>query len=137
MQKQSFSRDQKPDRKPRQGGDKFIRISDVLPIADIGEISDGEFNLDYLKSYSHVAELEECIENALLDVGHYPYQGRRSCALVMGRAMELLRDCYCLDAPRGWVPVMRCLRSTDGDGYGPATQRLEQLQADMNSRSPD
>ena len=29
----------------------------------------------------------------------------------MGRSMELLRDNYGLDAPKGWIPVLRTLRS--------------------------
>ena len=45
------------------------------------------------------------------ELADQPYVGRVSCARVMGRAMELLRETCGLDAPRGWVPVLRRLRA--------------------------
>jgi hypothetical protein len=76
------------------------------------KLSDGEFQVKYLAKYQHREELLECCELAVDELGGELYEGRASCARVMGRAMELLRERYGLDAPRGWVPVMRILRET-------------------------
>ena len=119
------------DQKPLQGDDNIIRINHVLPNVDIEEISDGEFNLDYLKKYKHTRELYESIKEALLELGDKPYQGRQSCARVMGRSMELLRETYRLDAPRGWVPIMRHLREVEG--RGPASERASALESERAS----
>ena len=87
-----------------------LRIGQVLASGDIPVISDGKFDVGYLSVYRYQQELEECCQLALYELSDEPFQGSASCAKVMGRAMELLRETYSLDAPRGWVPVMRKLR---------------------------
>jgi len=90
-------------------------IGEALAAGGITEISDGEFNLTYLHSYPQRPQLEECCRWAFEELAEEPCYGRESCARVMGRAMELLREIYGCNAPRGWVPVMRRLRATQRD----------------------
>ncbi len=85
-------------------------IGEALAAGGIAEISDGEFNLTFLQSYPQRPQLKECCRWAFEELAKEPYRGRLSCARVMGRAMELLREIYGCNAPRGWVPVMRRLR---------------------------
>jgi hypothetical protein len=75
-------------------------IGEALAGGGITEISDGEFNLTYLAKYPQRPQLEECCRWALEELAEEPYRGRVSCARVMGRAMELLREIYGCDAPR-------------------------------------
>jgi hypothetical protein len=77
---------------------------------DVGRLSDGEFDVTYLLKYRHQAWLENCCQSALQELWDEPYLGRVSNARVMGRAMELLRQEYGVNAPRGWYPAMKRLR---------------------------
>jgi len=86
-------------------------IGEALAGGGITEISDGEFNLTYLARYPQRPQLEESCRRAYEELAEEPYRGRESCARVMGRAMELLREIYSCNTPRGWVPVMRRLRA--------------------------
>src|SRR5208282_5143301 len=74
-------------------------------------ISDGEFDPTFLSRYQHGDQLKECCVLAVDRLAADPFAGRVTCAHLMGRAMELLRHSYDLNAPRGWVPVIRTLRS--------------------------
>jgi len=96
----------------RQPWDRTIGM--VLADASLSKISDGEFNVSFLTKYGHGRQLAECCRMAIEELAEEPYEGRMSCARVMGRAMELLREIYGHDTPRGWVPVLRKLRETDG-----------------------
>ncbi len=87
-------------------------IGMVLAGTDIPELSDYEFDVRFLAKYRYRLELAECCYQATLELWSEPYLGRVSNARVMGRAMELLREKHGLDAPRGWVPVMRKLRAS-------------------------
>jgi hypothetical protein len=87
-------------------------IGMVLADASLSRISDGEFNVSYLAKYPHGRHLNECCHMAVEELAEEPYEGRVSCARVMGRAMELLREIHGVNAPRGWVPVLRTLRWT-------------------------
>jgi hypothetical protein len=89
-------------------------IGVVLAGVDLHTLSNGEFDVTYLTKYPHRRQLEECCEKAVEELADQPYEGRISCARVMGRAMELLREDYGFDAPRGWVPVLRRLRAVEG-----------------------
>jgi hypothetical protein len=73
-------------------------------------VSMGEFDSAYLKHYEYVSRLAEFCQYAVTDLADEPFRGPRSCARVMGHAMELLRTLHGLDVPRGWVPVMKRLR---------------------------
>jgi hypothetical protein len=88
-------------------------IGMILAGASISKISDSQFRVSYLAKYPHVRQLDECCHMAVEELAEEPYEGRVSCARVMGRAMELLREIHGLDAPRGWVPVLRTLRWTE------------------------
>lgn len=76
----------------------------------------GEFDSSYLKHYGYVPRLAEFCQYAVTELADEPFRGSRSCARVMGRAMELLRTFHGLDVPRGWVPVMKRLRSSNVSG---------------------
>lgn len=88
-------------------------IGEILADADISTMSDGEFDAKYLMNYAYKAELDHCCRAAVEELAGQPYEGRTSCARVMGRAMELLRELYGLNVPGGWVPVLRKLRAKD------------------------
>jgi hypothetical protein len=90
----------------------------VLADAGLSTISDGEFDVSYLAKYRYSRELDDCCRMAVKELAEEPYEGRTSCARVMGRAMELLRENHGLDAPRGWVPVLRTLRATESSVPG-------------------
>jgi hypothetical protein len=96
-------------------------IGEALAGGGITEISDGEFNLTYLARYPQRSQLEECCRWAFEELADEPYHGRESCARVMGRAMELLREIYGCNAPRGWVPVMHRLRAAPTGEIGANT----------------
>ena len=89
-----------------------LKIKEVLDSPDAMTVSDWEFIPSYMDRYSHWDELRECCELALAEMAEEPYLGHVSNAKVMGRAMELLRKKYRLDAPRGWVIVLRKLRAS-------------------------
>jgi hypothetical protein len=80
----------------------------------VEEISDGEFDPTFLSRYPRGTELRECCVMAVERLAAVPFTGRKTCADVMGRAMELLRYFHKLDTPRGWVPAIRLLRSGPG-----------------------
>ena len=93
------------------------KLSDVAPPLsdneDIETLSQGEFNVrnsSYV-SYPYKQQLLECCNLAIQELSNEPYLGSKSHARVMGRSMELLREDYGLDAPKGWIPVLRTLRS--------------------------
>lgn len=89
------------------------RISDVLlDGTDITSLSDGEFDVAFLKSYPHREHLLECCQAALRELGEQPYFGRSSCARVLALTMELLRQKYEQAVPRGWYPAIKRLRDT-------------------------
>jgi hypothetical protein len=94
------------------GGKESPTIGEVLDGEDITQLSDGEFDIRALKKYEHTTELEECCREAATELADKPYHGFVSHAQVMGRAMELLRQKYDLNAPKGWVPVLRTLRTS-------------------------
>lgn len=78
----------------------------------VSVLSDGEFDERYLINYDNEAELIECCKLALEELADEPFLGRASNARVMGRAMQLLRDKYRVNAPRGWYPAMKRLRAS-------------------------
>ena len=83
---------------------------------DITLLSDGAFNIRSLARYKYIPELLECCTEAVKMLEDRPLLNGRSYAAIMGQAMELLRTVHQLDAPPGWVPIMRLLRSrTAGD----------------------
>ena len=93
-------------------------IGDVLgPVLDgytnaheiFSEISDGVFNNSYLTRYSYSHKLAFCCVQAIQELADLPCSPAAR-ADVMGRAMELLREKYNVNAPRGWYPVMKQLR---------------------------
>jgi hypothetical protein len=88
--------------------------SQSTPEEIVEQISDNEFDVKFLTSYEHITELGECCVLAVERMAAEPFTGRKSCADVMGRAMELLCHHHRLNAPRGWVPVIRLLRSSPG-----------------------
>jgi hypothetical protein len=80
----------------------------------VEQISDEEFDLMFLSRNPNLTELKDCCVLAVERMAGEPFAGRKTCADVMGRAMELLRYLHKLNAPRGWVPVIRALRSNPG-----------------------
>jgi hypothetical protein len=80
----------------------------------IEAISDGSFNVAVLKSYPATQELDAACREALKQMGNNCFDGRKTCAAIMSRAMEILRLRHGLDAPRGWLPVLKELRAQGG-----------------------
>ncbi len=85
----------------------------------IRAVSDGEFNLAALKSYEYTGELADACREAIEEMQNQPFDGRTTCAKVMGRTMEILDD-QSIKAPAGWLPILKALRA---DG-GPARIKL-------------
>lgn len=76
----------------------------------IQAVTDGEFDISYLDRYKDTDLLADCCVAAADEYEAELYRGRWSLAAVMGLAMELLRERHNVDAPRGWLPVMKRLR---------------------------
>jgi len=77
----------------------------------IHQLSDGEFNTRTLKTYKHTSKLVAECRRAIMDLSDKQFENRSSLADVMGLAMENLRGQHQLNAPPGWIPVMRKLRA--------------------------
>jgi hypothetical protein len=90
---------------------EHFNFSDWRLEAVINAISDGEFDTKYLTGYKDVPNLLACCDQSIQELAHDPFLGRLSCARVMGKAMEILRRDYGKDVPKGWVPVMKGLRT--------------------------
>jgi hypothetical protein len=113
------------DQNRQTGGnqtDVIQTIAEILEGTDIGVLSDHEFDVSYLEKYPHSRQLLECCWQAVRELADEPYRGRVSHAKVMGRAMELLRSIHGVNAPRGWVPVMRTLRTAGSNPLNQSTQ---------------
>jgi hypothetical protein len=105
---------------------------------DIELLSDGEFNTSYLSTYAHSAELIDCCKEAIRVLAHRPFQGRRSLADLMGKAMELLRSDHELNAPRGWLPIIQKLRaSPDADRLTSISSTLYEALEEAANKIPD
>lgn len=119
-----------PDLDPRAGA---RTIGSVLAGSDLLTLSDGEFDVTYLTKYPYRRQLDECCGRAVSELADEPYDGRPSCARVMGRAMELLRKTYDLNVPRGWVPILRKLRAIES----PSRSHPRTAQQSRQGRSAD
>ena len=75
------------------------------------EISGGAFNTWALTRYSYSHKLALCCAVAIQELADLPCT-QATRADVMGRAMEILRGKYDVNAPRGWYPVMKQLRGS-------------------------
>jgi hypothetical protein len=73
----------------------------------VAEISLGAFDPKYLSRYESPDKLLECCTQALLETSGTPW---RDPAHGMARAMDLMRELYGLNVPKGWIPVMYDLR---------------------------
>ena len=100
------------DLKRRSGGDLIGEVChDLKRVGNIRDLSDQEFDCTFLKPYEHTDELMWACNAALRELSDEPFEGRKSRARVMGLAMEQLRSVHKLDAPRGWLPAMKRLRT--------------------------
>jgi hypothetical protein len=107
-------------RKTMTIGDRFSDLGNSLEDV-VWEISDAEFEVKFLGTFAYRLELRESCLQAVAELAGEPFAGRVSCAKLMGRAMELLRDVYHANAPRGWYPVMKILREVSAPAPSPAT----------------
>jgi hypothetical protein len=73
----------------------------------VQKISSGAFDTKFLSRYEHPHELLRCCAQALGESKGNPW---RDPAHGMARAMDLMRELYGLNVPKGWVPVMYDLR---------------------------
>lgn len=113
-------------------GDRFRRLSCSLDDL-VQAISDREFDVRYLRNFGHrIALLESCCQ-AVADLASESFAGRVSCAKVMGRAMELMRDVHGVDVPCGWYPLMKILRS---DSQPPLSSRVVEEPTDLDVDEP-
>jgi hypothetical protein len=100
------------DLKPRPKGDPIGYVCDALQrVSQIECLSDEEFDPEFLAHYQHRNELMWACNAAIHQLSEEPFEGRKSRARVMGLAMELLREAHKVDAPRGWLPAMKRLRT--------------------------
>ena len=88
----------------------------------VRKISGGAFEPKYLKRYDHPTELLRCCTLALSESIGSPW---RDPAHGMARAMELMREVYDLNVPKGWVPVMANLRSKNKAAVARSTAKVE------------
>jgi hypothetical protein len=73
----------------------------------VQKISSGAFDTKFLSRYEHPQELLRCCAQALAESIGNPW---RDPAHGMARAMDLMRQLYGLNVPKGWLPVMYDLR---------------------------
>lgn len=100
------------DLKRRPWGDRIGHVFKPLKqVPEIADLSDYEFDTAFLKYYEHTHLLVWACNEAIQQLFDEPFEGRKSRAKVMGRAMELLRKVHQLDAPGGWLPAMKQLRT--------------------------
>jgi hypothetical protein len=95
-------------------GDQF-QLSGCTLEEIVQAISDGEFEIGYLEDFAYRDELQECCLDAIEGLSSRQFAGPASNANVMGNAMEILRERYGVDAPRGWYPVMKTLRQISAE----------------------
>jgi hypothetical protein len=92
---------------------KLMADRDVL----IGLVTDGAFDLDtsLAQRFPYWEEFMGCILAAVKECAAFEFQGRYSCAQVMGVAMGKFkqRD-KSRTAPGGWYPTMKQLRASPG-----------------------
>ncbi len=93
-------------------------------------VSDGEFNLPALKSYDAVSELGDACCDAIREMKNQSFQGRVTCAEVMSRAMDILK-LRGFDAPRGWLPVLKKLRTEGGPATAEAPEPFKPIRAKL------
>lgn len=100
-------------------GDRF-QGAEYAPVEElIHLISDGCFNTAALNKYEATHELDKACREALRQMGNDRFDGRKTCAAIMSRAMEILRLRHGLNAPRGWLPVLKELRAQAGPATAP------------------
>jgi hypothetical protein len=100
----------------------------LTPEEIIYTISYGEFDTSYLSGYKHTPQLTKCIHLAVEQLSAESYLGCQSHANVMWKAMELLRSVHNLNAPKGWVPVMKHLRKSSASFQGEEDSPWARLQ---------
>jgi len=74
-------------------------------------ISDGLFQTATLNYYKSCPELTVACNHAIGHFGQEPFRTRKMCHTLMQRVMDDLKK-QGIDAPRGWVPVLRQLLAT-------------------------
>jgi hypothetical protein len=87
---------------PSEDAAKRDRLHDCVQ-----KISSGAFDTKFLSRYEHPHELLRCCAQALGESIGNPW---RDPAHGMARAMDLMRQLYGLNVPKGWLPVMYDLR---------------------------
>jgi hypothetical protein len=110
-------------------GDELRVIRNLDDLALIEQLSDSEFDTQFLTTYDRTRELADSCRAAIEELSAKVFRGRSTLADIMGRAMERLRKDYGYDAPKGWLPVMRKLRQqieTEPAGSGPPIVRESQ-----------
>lgn len=121
------------DQTPQEGDDCGpATIGELLGNSKsiITDISDGEFDERALTRYLNGDLLAECCRLAVETLAAEPYRGRVTNARLMGLAMEKLRELHGLDAPRGWLPVMKKLRESP---HTPSKRCAQQEEATSDS----
>jgi hypothetical protein len=112
-------------------GDALRVIRNLDDLALIEQLSDSEFDTQFLTTYDRTRELADSCRVAINELSAEVFRGRSTLADIMGMAMERLRENCGQDAPRGWLPVMRKLRQKTE--YGP---RMEERIVEDNRRGP-
>jgi hypothetical protein len=97
----------------------FGDVQELMDDRDIliGLVTDGVFDLEtsLAQRFPYWEPFTECILAAVQECGSFEFQGRYSCAMVMGTTMQIFkqRD-KSRTAPEGWYPAMKQLRATLG-----------------------
>jgi hypothetical protein len=113
-----MTRTPEPPPKTETVADRFQGAA-YEPVEEIVRlISDGSFNTGPLNVYPFKSQLAEACREALNQMRNEPFNGRGMCAAIMSRAMELLKIKDHLNAPRGWLPVLKKLREDGGPATG-------------------
>ncbi len=103
-----------PTRHPQSGqtiGQHFDGMTSATTDELVKAVSSGRFHSRALQSYDHSDALAECCQDAILELSAQSFRGRASCARLMGHAMEMLRERHNLNAPPGWIIVLREIRA--------------------------
>lgn len=132
-QKQPQSQTQPPfSLLPDMTGKRFEGI-ECLHYEDVVHlVSDGQFTVTVLTTYDARQELAGACCEAIRQMRNQPFLGRVTCAEIMDRAMVFLRMRHGIDAPKGWLPVLKKLRAEGG----PTTVELPKLEFEMTTIEP-
>jgi hypothetical protein len=116
-------------------GDRFcLENKSVEQIVQL--ISDARFNVEILAGYDSTDELEKSCRKAVQQMRKEKFSGLQTCAAAMDRAMTILKEDFGVNAPRGWLPVLKELRIEGGPATASKSKRQQLEENAVNILGP-